>query len=40
MPDGINILKVNFDEEKELLAKYDVRTQSSFAQIDSDGELG
>jgi len=40
VPDGINILKVNFDEEKELLAKYDVRTQSSFAQIDSDGELG
>ncbi len=39
VPEWIKVLKVNFDEEKELLAKYNVLTQSSFAQIDNQWNL-
>jgi len=39
VPDGLSIYKVDFDAEKELLAKYNVLTQSSFAQIDAQWNL-
>ncbi len=39
VPDGLTIYKVDFDKEKDLLEKYNVLTQSSFAQIDTNGAL-
>lgn len=39
VPEGVHMYEVNFDTETELLEKYDIRSQSSFAHIDSNGEL-
>ncbi len=39
VPEGVHMFEVNFDTESELLEKYDIRSQSSFAYIDPNWEL-
>lgn len=39
IPENIQILKVDFDKNSELRKKYNVLSQTTFALVDSDGEL-
>lgn len=39
IPDGLTILKVNFDTETKLKLKYGILSQTSFAYIKPDGTL-
>lgn len=39
VPEWIHIYEVNFDEEVELKEKYNVLTQTSFVEVDENGEL-
>lgn len=39
IPDGLTILKVDYDTETELKQKYGVRTQHTLVQVDADGNM-
>jgi len=39
IPEGLNILKLNYDTETELKKKYGVTTQHTLVQVDKDGNL-
>jgi thioredoxin 1 len=39
IPDGVNILKANYDKEIELKKKYGVTFQHTLVQVDKDGNL-
>ncbi|MEZ4104173.1 MAG: thioredoxin family protein [Candidatus Paceibacterota bacterium] len=39
VPDGLTILKLDYDKETELKKKYGVTTQHTFIQVDADGNL-
>lgn len=39
LPEGLTILKADFDTETELKKKYGVRFQHSFVQVDENGEM-
>lgn len=39
IPDGVTILKVDYDKETELKKKYGVTTQHTLVQVDKDGNL-
>ncbi len=39
IPDGVTILKVDYDKETELKKKYGVTTQHTLVQVDKDGTL-
>lgn len=39
IPKGVNILKVNYDNSKELQKKYGVTYQHTFIQVDAQGNL-
>jgi hypothetical protein len=38
IPEGVTILKADFDEDVELKEKYGVKIQHSFVQVDANGE--
>jgi thiol-disulfide isomerase/thioredoxin len=38
LPDGVTVVKLDFDSETELRQKYGVTVQHTFVQIDADGE--
>lgn len=39
VPDGTQILKINYDDSDELKAKYGVTLQSTFVKVDDEGNL-
>ena len=39
IPEGVSILKVDYDKETELKKKYGVTTQHTLVQVDKDGNL-
>ena len=39
IPDGLTILKTDYDKERELKKKYGVTTQHTLVQVDKDGNL-
>lgn len=39
LPKDVTILKVNFDDEKELRQLYDISIQHSFVQVDNTGKM-
>jgi thiol-disulfide isomerase/thioredoxin len=39
IPDGVQILKVDYDTEAELKDKYGVNIQTTFVKVDEDGEM-
>jgi thiol-disulfide isomerase/thioredoxin len=39
IPDGVQILKADYDTETDLKKKYDVRIQTTFVKVDKDGEM-
>lgn len=38
IPDGVQILKADYDAENELKERYEVTIQTTFVQVDADGE--
>ena len=39
IPDGVTVLKTNYDTEKELKTKYGVTYQHTFVQVDASGKM-
>ena len=39
IPAGLNVIKVDYDEYKDLRKKYGITSQHTFVQIDADGNM-
>lgn len=39
LPDGVTVLKVDFDSSNELRKKYEVTLQTTFIKVNSDGDM-